>query len=362
MAASGAGIFGSCPDPRPSDRPMTDLSAWPELPWRSWEPTITTLHRWTQIVGKIRMALTPPLNHWWHVTLFVTARGLTTGAMPLPDGRSVQIDFDLVDHRLDIRASDARAAVIALEPRSVASFYAAVVDALRGLGSSVQIWSHPVETADTTPLDTDEIHGSYDTDHATAFARGLFTADRALQAFRSGFVGKASPVQFFWGSFDLAHARYSGRPAPRHPGGAPNCPTWVMEEAYSREEMAAGWWPASDPPGPAFYAYTYPEPAGFANAPVSPDATAYDRNLGEFILPWDAVRGLPDPDAAVASFLRSTYAAAADLGNWDRTRLEPAIRPTQPQREPWTLVSPDASRDSGPHAHGRRLSRGAASR
>ncbi len=307
---------------------------------------------WVQIVGKVRMALAPPLNHWWHVPLYASARGLTTTT--IPSGQSVfQVDFDFVDHRLIVADSDGGVFAMPLEPMSVAQFHVAFMAGLRDLGVDVRISTKPVEVAEAIPFEADETHGSYDQAHAHAFWRGLLQADRVLKTFQSGFVGKASPVQFFWGSFDLAAARYSGRLAPIHPGGAPNCPDWVMVEAYSREESSHGWWPASEPPGPAFYAYTYPEPDGYRSAPVRPTAAAYDPRLGEFILPYDVVRGLADPDAAVLSFLQSTYQAGAELAGWDRSSLEPGVAPRRPPDRPWSVGHPA---DIGPRHEAARVS------
>jgi hypothetical protein len=312
-------------------------AAWPRLPWQDWRPTITTLHMWSQVIGKVKMAVAPPLNHWWHVTLFVTSRGLTTSAIPY-DHREFEVDLDFVDHALRVTDTDGGAFTMALEPMSVARFHRRFMDGLRDLGIDVRIWPHPVEVADAIPFESDEQHASYDAEHAHLFWRGLLQADRVMKAFQSGFVGKASPVHFFWGSFDLAAARYSGRPAPLHPGGAPNCPDWVMEEAYSREECSIGWWPSSDPPGPAFYAYVYPEPAGYDTTPVRPAGAFYDTGLGEFMLPYDAVRDAADPDAALLDFFRSTYEAGADLGGWDRALLEPAVIPGRSPSRPWSPV------------------------
>ena len=311
---------------------------WPELPWRDWTPTISTVHMWTQIVGKVRMALAPPLNHWWHVTLYVTGRGLTTA--PIPYGpRHFQVDFDFVEHRLEVRDSIGGSFDMALEPMSVARFYRRFMDGLRTLGIDVRIWPRPVEVADAIPFEIDESHASYDARQVEAFWRGLTQADRVMKAFQTGFVGKASPVHFFWGSFDLAASRYSGRPAPLHPGGAPNCPTWVMEEAYSREEHSIGWWPSSDGPGPSFYSYVYPEPEGFKSALIRPADAYIDAGLGEFVLPYDAVRRAADPDAAVQAFFQSTYEAGADLGGWQRSSLEPAVPPVRPPERPWSTVA-----------------------
>lgn len=310
---------------------------WPELPWREWQPTISTLHMCTQIVGKVRMALAPPLNHWWHVTLYLSSRGLTTSAIPHGHD-SFQVDFDFVDHRLLVADSEGRSFAMALEPKSVARFYRDFMDGLRSLGIELRISTKPMEVADAIPFEVDEQHASYDPLQAQLLWRGLLQADRVMKVFQSGFVGKASPVHLFWGSFDLAATRYSGRPAPLHPGGAVNCPDWVMEEAYSREESSIGWWPRSEAPGPAFYAYTYPEPPGFDSAIVRPAEAFFDPRLREFILPYDAVRQAPDPEAATLAFFQSTYDAGADLGRWDRSALEPALPPGRPPGRPWSTM------------------------
>jgi len=311
------------------------LAPWPELPWHDWEPTISTLHMWLQIVGKIRLALAPPLNHWWHVTLYVTARGLTTSPIPYDDG-AFQIDFDFVEHRLTITDGAPGAFTMALEPRSVAEFYDVLLGGLRGRGVDVAIWPYPVEVADAIPFEHDERHASYDPRHAELLWRALAQVDRVLKVFQTGFVGKASPVQFFWGGFDLATTRFSGRAAPRHPGGIPNCPDWVMAEAESGQNVTAGWWPLSDA-GPAFYSYAYPQPDGFRDADVLPAEASFDDRLGEFLLPYDAVRTATDPDAAVLEFLRSAYEAGANLGRWDRVALEPVELPSRPPRRPWSM-------------------------
>jgi hypothetical protein len=301
-----------------------------------------TLHLWVQIAGKVRMALAPPLNHWWHVPLYTSARGLTTSAIP-SGRRQFQVDFDFIDHRLTIADSDGGVFGMALEPMSVARFHAEFMAGLHDLGVDVRISTRPTEVAEAVPFEMDETHASYDRAHAQAFWRGLLQADRVMKSFQTGFIGKASPVQFFWGSFDLAAARYSGRPAPIHPGGVPNCPDWVMVEAYSREESSHGWWPASEPPGPAFYAYTYPEPGGYRAAPVRPAAASYDPRLSEFILPYDAIRELADPDAAVLEFLQSTYEAGATLGGWDRAGLEPGNIPHRPADRPWSIAGAEGT-------------------
>lgn len=332
---------------------------WPELPWTEWAPTIDTLHLWAQIVGKVRMALAPPLNHWWHVPLYASARGLTTS--PIPYGRRhFQVDFDFADHRLLVRDDSGIDFTMALEPRSVAEFYREFMAGLHGLGIDVRISTKPVEVAESIPFEDDDVHASYDPGHARAFWHGLLQADRVLKAFQTGFVGKASPVQFFWGGFDLAASRYSGRAAPLHPGGAPNCPTWVMEEAYSREEHAVGWWPTSEAPGPVFYAYAYPEPDGIRSAPAGPEGAAFDARLGEFILPYDVVRQATDPDAAAHAFFQATYEASADLGGWDRPMLEPTVPLDRPPRRPWSIVDEEAlpARPDRPGAEGRPRSHG----
>jgi hypothetical protein len=310
---------------------------WPELPWTEWAPTISTLHMWSQIVGKVRLTLAPPLNHWWHVPLYVSSRGLTTS--PIPYGRrQFAVDFDFLDHRLDITDSDGRSFTMALEPRSVARFYREFMDGLHGIGIDVRISTKPVEVVEAISFESDERHASYDPSHVRSLWRGLVQADRVMKAFQAGFVGKASPVHFFWGSFDLATSRYSGRPAGLHPGGVPNCPTWVMEEAYSREEVSIGWWPSSDPPGPVFYSYAYPEPEGFRSAPVRPAGASFDARIGEYTLPYELVRRAPDPDAAAQEFFQTAYEAGADLGHWDRSILEPAVLPDRPPSQPWSTL------------------------
>jgi hypothetical protein len=318
---------------------MTDECPWPELPWREWEPTISTLHMWTQIVGKIRLMLAPPINHWWHIALPVTARGLTTSAIPY-DGGDFQIDLDFVDHRLVVRDGRPNAFVMDLRPRSVAAFYGELMAGLQDRGIDVRIFARPVEVEEAIPFAEDEVHASYEPHHAELFWRGLANADRVLQEFRTRFIGKASPVGFYWGSFDLSSTRFSGRTAPRHGGGIPNCPDWVMVEAYSHELTNSGWWPLSEPPGPSFFAYAYPEPDGYRKAPIRPGDAYFDSRWGEYLLPYDAVRDLPDPDAAVLEFLQSTYAAAADLGGWDREALEAISQPHRPPRKAWSVAAP----------------------
>ena len=326
---------------------------WPELPWHDWQPTVATLHMWTQIVGKVRMELAPPLNHWWHVPLYVSPRGLTTS--PIPYGlRSFQVDFDFIDHRLLVTDSQGGSLSIPLEPKSVVTFYREFMAGLRSLGIDVRIGRRPVEVPDAIPFDVDETHASYDPAHAHALWQGLIQADRVMKAYQSGFAGKASPVHFFWGSFDLAATRFSGRGAPLHPGGAPNCATWVMQEAYSREEFSVGWWPSGEPLGPSFYAYAYPEPSGLNAAAARPAEASYDDHLGEFILPYDAVRAAEDPDAMALEFFQSTYEAGADLGRWDRAALETHL-PRRPPTEPWSTLPQGPASSGRGHRHGAHL-------
>jgi len=303
----------------------TDAARWPELPYAAWKDTCQTLQLWTQIVGKVRLARTPWLNHSWHVTLYVTARGLTTS--PIPDGaRTFQIDFDFIDHVLWLRTSDGHFRQVMLSPMTVAEFYGAVMHALSDLGIAVRINVKPNEIPDAIPFTEDRLHASYDRDYAHRFWRILSASNDVFAQFRTGFLGKASPVHFFWGSFDLAVTRFSGRSAPRHPGGVPNLPDDVAQEAYSHEVSSAGFWPGSGAIDcPAYYSYAYPAPEGFASARVRPVQASFSKELGEFILPYDAVRTASDPRAALMDFLQSTYAAAADLGKWDRGALECVI-------------------------------------
>jgi hypothetical protein len=297
---------------------------WPELPLAAWRETYATLHLWTQIIGKIRFVRSPWLNHSWHVALYVTTRGLTTS--PIPDGtRTFQIDFDFIDHVLRIAVSDGAQRQFALtgQSESVASFYTATMAALAELGIHVEIDQMPNELPEPIKFSEDRTHASYDPDAARRLFQILVNADRVFKQFRTGFLGKASPVHFFWGSFDLAVTRFSGRRAPRHPGGVPNLPDAVACEAYSHEECSAGFWPGSGAIDyPAFYSYAYPEPAGYRTVKVRPDAAFFSEALGEFILPYDAVRTSDDPDKALLAFLQSTYEAAADTAKWDRDALE----------------------------------------
>ncbi len=296
---------------------------WPALPLAAWQDTRDTLHLWTQMVGKLRLALTPWLNHSWHVALYVTARGLTTTPMPWRDG-SLEIEFDFIDHVLWLRLSSGHVRQLMLRPVTVAEFYADLRIALDELGVAATINPMPCEIADGIPFDQDERHKSYDGDAARRFWRVLLSAHEVLSHFRTGFLGKVSPVHFFWGSFDLAVTRFSGRAAPRHPGGVPHLPDAVAQEAYSHEVSSAGFWPGGQGADAAFYSYAYPAPAGFAAARVKP-AAFWSKELGEFLLPYEAMRSAPDPDGALMDFLQSTYAAAADLAKWDRAALERPI-------------------------------------
>lgn len=298
-------------------------SAWPALPLDEWRDTYATLHMWLQIVGKTRLACAPMVNHWWQVPLYVTPRGLTTSAMPYGN-RIFSVDLDFIDHVLSVRANDGATRTLKLAPRSVADFYTEYMAALRGLGFEVAFRRRaPVEVERAIPFADDREHASYDADASNRCWRILVQADRVLKRFRGRFLGKASPVHFFWGSFDLAATRFSGRPAPRHPGGAPNCPDYVMVEAYSHECSSCGFWPGGGAfPEAAFYAYAYPEPPGYGDRPVRPDAAHYSTTAREFILPYEAVRTADDPDEALLQFFHTTYGAAADLARWDRAALD----------------------------------------
>ncbi|HKB17671.1 MAG TPA: DUF5996 family protein [Candidatus Dormibacteraeota bacterium] len=296
------------------------MGEWPDLTLAGWEDTRDTLHLWTQVVGKVRLALEPMVNHWWQVPLYVSARGLTTSLMHAP-GVDLEIEFDFIDHRLDIRTSSGQGRQVALEPKSVADFYAETMSALDRLGVHVEMLARPVEIPEAIPFARDDVHHSYDAAAAHRFWLALTEIHRAMSQFRAGFVGKASPVHFFWGGFDLAVSRFSGRVAPLHPGGAPNCADWVMQLAYSHEVSSCGFWPGAGVEG-SFYAYAYPEPEGFADWKVKPSAAYYDKDFREFLLPYHAVRTAEDPDAMLLSFFQSTYEAAAELAGWDRASLE----------------------------------------
>jgi uncharacterized protein DUF5996 len=304
---------------------MTDVSrheVWPDLPYERWKETAATLQLWTQVIGKIRFAQTPWLNHSWHVALYVTARGLTTSPIPYAE-RVFDIEFDLIDHVLVLRTSDGTMRRVALQARTVADFYGAVMAALEELRVPVQIDRVPNEIPDAIPFDRDTTHSAYDAEYAQRFWRILVQAHRVFSQFRTSFLGKCSPVHFFWGSFDLAVTRFSGRRAPQHPGGVPHLSDSVVREAYSHEVSSAGFW--SGGPGAeyaTFYSYAYPEPKGFRQTSVRPAAAFFNEALGEFLLPYEAVRTAPHPDAALLAFLQSTYEAAADTAHWDRAALE----------------------------------------
>ncbi len=299
-----------------------DDRPWPELPaLAEWQDTLTTVHMWTQVVGKVRLELSPWLNHSWGSALYVSTRGLTTSPIPY-EGRAFAIDFDFVKHALRISSSDGRERSFPLVPMPVADFYGLTMDALGELDIEVEIFSRPVEVEVATRFEDDTTNASYDAAAVHSYWQALVNVQRVLTNFRARYLGKVSPVHFFWGAFDLAVTRFSGRTAPKHPGGAPNCADWVMEEAYSHEVSSAGFWPGVGLGEAAFYAYAYPAPAGFETRPVEPAAASFHAALGEFVLPYEAVRTAEDPDQALEAFLQSTYEAAADLAQWDRAALE----------------------------------------
>ena len=312
--------------------------AWPELPYAAWADTAATLHLWTQIIGKVRLALTPWVNHGWQVPLYVSARGLTTS--PMPYGAEVlELEFDFIRHRLLARTSSGTERALALEPQSVAAFHARVLELLASLGMRVSISERPCELPDPLRFSADEIHRAYDATAVARFWRALLQVDRVFKLFRTGFLGKVSPVHFFWGSFDLAVTRFSGRSAPLHPGGVPGLADAITREAYSHEVSSAGFWPGSASfPQAAFYSYAYPEPPGFRERPATA-AARYEATLGEFILPYERVQAAADPEAVLLEFLSGTYAAAADTGRWDRGALEAPlgapgrVRPLTPPRD-----------------------------
>jgi hypothetical protein len=295
-------------------------SAWPEPP-RDWEASRATLHLWLQVIGKVRLACTPVLSHWWNVPLYITARGLSTLLIPHHAGRSFQIDLDLTEHELIISATDGGQRRHRLQPESVAAFYRTVMSLLEELGLPVEIWTMPVEIDDAIPFEHDTAHASYDAAQVHRFWRTLVESQRVLELFRSGFVGKTSLVHLFWGSLDLATSRFSGRTAPLHGGGAAHCAPRVMQEAYSREVWSSGYWPGPDGSG-VYYAYAYLEPSRFGDTSIFPSEAHYDEEIGEFILPYKAVQRAPDPDNVLLQFLQSTYDAAADCADWDRSLLE----------------------------------------
>ena len=304
--------------------PKTNLSdlpeCWPSLPLESWKETYATLHMWTQIVGKVRLALTPTVNHWWNVPLYVTSRGLTTSAIPYK-GRIFEIQFDFIDHALVFRTNDGQSKTLPLFPRSVADFYQEFISMLRSADIQVKIWKMPVEIPNPIPFDEDRVHASYDPEYARRFWQILVSVDRVFNEFRSGFIGKSSPVHFFWGSFDLAVTRFSGRRAPERSGA-----DIITREAYSHEVSSVGFWPGGgDVQGPAFYSYMAPEPQGFQDSPVRPQAAAYHPKLNEFLLMYEDVRQAASPSLALLEFCQSTYEAGARLAKWDRESLDKPI-------------------------------------
>ena len=305
----------------------THADSWPALSLSSWQSTYETVHRWVQIVGKTRLALAPMQNHWWQAALYVTARGL--GTSPIPWGeRNFDIEFDFIDHLLVARTSEGETRVMSLAPQSVADFYGTYRAMLASLGVAPRIWPVPVELADATRFTDDRAHASYDAGAMHRCWRILAQTDRVLKRFRGRFIGKSSPSHFWWGAFDLACTRFSGRRAPLHPGGVPNTPDFVTREAYSHECISGGWWPGSagsPVEEPAFYAYAYPEPAGCPEATIGPSGATYSMAMREWILPYETVRGTGDPDAMLMEFLETTYSAAASLGGWDREGLERTV-------------------------------------
>ena len=300
----------------------SESTDWPDLPFVDWSDTVSTLHMWTQIVGKIRLSQTPWVNHSWHVPFYVTVRGLSTSPIPY-GGKSFEINFDFLDHQLIIQLSSGAQRIVPLESRTVADFYRAVLKGLRELDLDVRIHTTPCEIPDAIPFELDTDHRHYDTEYAARFWRALVQIDRVFKEFRARFIGKCSPVHFFWGSFDLAVTRFSGREAPPHPGGVPNFPDWVAREAYSHEVSSAGFWPGGNGVNnAAFYAYAYPAPDGFSIAKVKPDGAFWSEQLREFLLPYHEVQSASSPDDVLLDFLQSTYTAAAELGGWNRTALE----------------------------------------
>jgi Family of unknown function (DUF5996) len=296
---------------------MSDLpGCWPSLPLDSWKDTYATLHMWTQIVGKVRLALAPKTNHWWNVPLYVSTRGLTTSAIPYA-ARTFDLLFDFLDHELVLHTNDGQIKSLPLVARSVADFYQAFMDMLRSAGIEIKIWKMPVEIPDPIPFDQDRVHASYDPEYARRFWQILVSVDCVFQEFRSRYIGKSSPVHFFWGSFDLAVTRFSGRRAPERPGADS-----ITREAYSHEVSSVGFWPGAGIEGPAFYSYMAPEPSGFRDSRVRPDAAFYHQKLNEFILMYDDVRRASSPCAALLDFCQSTYEAGTQLAHWDRPTLE----------------------------------------
>ncbi len=302
---------------------MAERDRWPSLPVDEWADTRDTLHLYTQVVGKVRLANDPIWNQWWNATLYLTSGGLTTSLMPHPTGPAFQIDFDVHRHVVIISTVDGASRSIDLtQALPVAAFSSQLLTALDEVGVATEIWPMPVEIPDAIPFDQDDVHATYDPDAVERYWRSLVAMEQVFKWFRSRYVGKSSPVHLFWGALDLASTRFSGRSAPPHPGGAPNCGPHVMLEAYSQEVSSAGFWPGSPGAEGTFYSYAYPEPPGFRDQPVSPGAARWDDELAEFVLPYEAVRTSPDPDSTLLEFLQSTYEAAALAGSWDRDSLE----------------------------------------
>jgi hypothetical protein len=308
------------PRPGHGDPGRGSTPPWPLLPLEEWQDTCATLHMWMQVAGKIRLKLSPMTNHWWQVPLYVTSRGLTTSPIPYRM-RTFEMNFDFIDHRMHLEANDGQKRSIDLKPRPVADFYAETLGALRSMGIEPVIWTKPVEVEERIPFEQDQTHASYDPEYANRWWRILVQVDRVFKDFRSRFIGKASPVHFFWGAFDIAATRFSGRKAPEHPG-VPNVGRSVMVEAYSHEVSSCGFWPGAGPGMPAFYSYAYPEPEAFHTCRVKPVEAYYDEQLREFLLPYDVVRTAKNPDEVLLAFLQSTYEAAAKLALWDRNALE----------------------------------------
>ncbi|WP_433471554.1 DUF5996 family protein [Saccharomonospora azurea] len=296
-------------------------SPWPALPVATWQPTRDTFTLWLQIIGKIRIARTPLINHWWNAPLYLTARGLTTSLIPDGAGRSFSVDLDLLEHRLEVLTTRGESRTVELAPKPVKQFHAELGEALDALALRTDIWPMPVELPDAIPFTTDTTHADYDADAVTTFWRILVEIERVFTEFMARFVGKSSPVHLFWGALDLAATRFSGRPAPPHPGRVPNCGPHVMHEAYSQEVSSCGYWPGGDGEG-LFYSYAYPEPEGYRREPAGPAAACFDEDLGEFVLPYTDVRTARDPDGMLLDFLQRTYEAAANTGRWARSALE----------------------------------------
>jgi predicted GNAT family acetyltransferase len=331
----------------PGYSPQMTVERWPSLPLSEWSDTYATLQRWLQIVGKTRLALTPLINHWWNTTLYLTPRGMTTSTI-YTDRLALEVDVDFLSHVLEIRTSDERSARITLTPKSVASFYREYLDAFKSVGIDLTIYPVPQETEDVTPFDEDEKHASYDPEYANRAWRILLASVRVFSEYRSRFAGKSSPPHFFWGGFDLALTRFSGRPGPVFAGPVVNVPLWVMREGYSQELLSAGFWPGGlfGINEPVFYAYAYPEPAGYSMEPVEPAETRYDGTMREFVLPYEVVRTAPFPETTLLQFLQSTYEAGANAGKWDRAALErgPDVSEEPASPAPALLIEDDPAR------------------